>query len=135
MNNVLVAKVNNKNKGYQEWKQGQVVWEKYRDIVQASRDQIRKDKALIELNLTDIKSKMSTLSKTGDQLHSLWNTKINNFFDWVFNSKCFSHTTWAADDKDRDWLNEELLTVADQAQEHLRSLMMHKSMGPDEMHL
>lgn len=32
--------------------------------------------------------------------------------------------------------NEELSTVGEnQVQEHLRNLNMHKSMGPDEMHL
>lgn len=55
-NNDLLAKLNNKREGYQEWKQEQVAREEHRDIVQASRDQVRKDKALIELNLTDIKS-------------------------------------------------------------------------------
>ncbi|KFV54386.1 hypothetical protein N341_03946, partial [Tyto alba] len=35
-----------------------------------------------------------------------------------------------------DWRNEELPTVGeDQVQDHLRNLKMHKSMGPDEMHL
>ncbi|GAB0200720.1 hypothetical protein GRJ2_002537500 [Grus japonensis] len=38
------------------WKQGQVTWEEYRETVRAARDQVRKAKALIELNLArDIK--------------------------------------------------------------------------------
>ncbi|KFV99544.1 hypothetical protein N327_12032, partial [Fulmarus glacialis] len=36
----------------------------------------------------------------------------------------------------RDWENEEPPTVGeDQVQDHLRNLKVHKSMGPDEMHL
>ncbi|KFW04322.1 hypothetical protein N326_05510, partial [Eurypyga helias] len=35
-----------------------------------------------------------------------------------------------------DWENEELPTVGeDKVREHLRNMKMHKSMGPDEMHL
>lgn len=56
MNNDLLAKPNNKKEGYQEWKQGRVAWEEYRYIIWAPRDQIRKDKALRELSLTDIHS-------------------------------------------------------------------------------
>lgn len=60
-NNDLLAKLNNKKEGYQEWKQDQVAGEEYGDIVQALRDQVRKDKALIELNVTDIKSNKKSL--------------------------------------------------------------------------
>ncbi|KFQ03671.1 hypothetical protein N330_01312, partial [Leptosomus discolor] len=36
----------------------------------------------------------------------------------------------------RDWQNEEQPTVReDQVQDHLRNLKVHKSMGPDEVHL
>ncbi|GAB0175629.1 hypothetical protein GRJ2_000028100 [Grus japonensis] len=41
---------------YRGWKQGQVAWQEYREYVQAARDQVRKAKFLIELNLArDIK--------------------------------------------------------------------------------
>ncbi|KAK4818700.1 hypothetical protein QYF61_017921 [Mycteria americana] len=41
-----------------------------------------------------------------------------------------------AEGKGRDWENEEPPTVAeDEVQDHLRNLKVHKSMGPDEMHL
>ncbi|GAB0181903.1 hypothetical protein GRJ2_000655600 [Grus japonensis] len=56
MNKELLGKVKHINEAYRGWKQGQVAWEKYREIVQAARDQVRKAKALIELNLArDIK--------------------------------------------------------------------------------
>ncbi|KFQ85712.1 hypothetical protein N337_12094, partial [Phoenicopterus ruber ruber] len=36
----------------------------------------------------------------------------------------------------RDWENEEPPTVGeDQVQDHLKNLKVHKSMGPDKMHL
>jgi len=56
MNKELLDKLRHKKEAYREWKQEQVAWEEYRDIVQAARDQVRKDKALIELNLArDVK--------------------------------------------------------------------------------
>lgn len=41
-------------KVYRRWKQGQegIAWEEYRAIVGATRDQVRKVKAHIELNLS-----------------------------------------------------------------------------------
>lgn len=36
---------------HREWEQGEVVWEEYREVVRAARDQVRKAEALAELNL------------------------------------------------------------------------------------
>ncbi|KFV02308.1 hypothetical protein N340_11981, partial [Tauraco erythrolophus] len=56
MNKELLDQLKHKKKAYMGWKQGQVAWEEYREIVRVTRDQIRKAKALIELNLArDIK--------------------------------------------------------------------------------
>jgi len=56
VNKELLDKVKHKKKASRGWKQGQVAWEKYREIVRAARDQVRKAKALTELNLArDIK--------------------------------------------------------------------------------
>ncbi|GAB0184575.1 mitochondrial enolase superfamily member 1 [Grus japonensis] len=61
---------------------------------------------------------------------------LNDFFASVFTSKCSSCTTQVTESKGRDWGNEEPPTVReDQVQDHLRNLKVHKSMGPDEMHL
>ncbi|GAB0181346.1 mitochondrial enolase superfamily member 1 [Grus japonensis] len=58
------------------------------------------------------------------------------FFASVFTGKCSSHTTQASEGKGREWENEEPPTVGeDQIRDHLRKLKVHKSMGPDEMHL
>ena len=48
MNKELLDKLKHKKEAYRGWKQGQVAWEEYREIVQAARDQVRKAKALIE---------------------------------------------------------------------------------------
>ncbi|GAB0208014.1 hypothetical protein GRJ2_003267100 [Grus japonensis] len=56
MNKELLGKVKQKKEAYKGWKQGQVAWEEYREIVRAARDQVRKAKALIEISLArDVK--------------------------------------------------------------------------------
>ncbi|KFV12289.1 hypothetical protein N340_06444, partial [Tauraco erythrolophus] len=57
MNKELLDQLGHKKKAYRGWKQEQVAWEEYREIVRVTRDQVRKAKTLIELNLArDIKS-------------------------------------------------------------------------------
>ncbi|GAB0203467.1 mitochondrial enolase superfamily member 1 [Grus japonensis] len=51
----------------------------------------------------------------------------------VFTGKCLSHTAQVTEG--RDWENAEPPTVEDQVREYLGNLKVHKSMGPDEMHL
>ncbi|GAB0186513.1 mitochondrial enolase superfamily member 1 [Grus japonensis] len=61
---------------------------------------------------------------------------LNDFCASVFTGKCLSHTAQVTEDKGRDWENAELPTVGeDQVREYLRNLKVHKSTGPDEMHL
>ena len=61
---------------------------------------------------------------------------LNDFVASVFTRRCFSHTVQIAEGKGRDWENEEPPTVGDdQIRDCLRNLKMHKSMGPDKMHL
>ena len=56
MNKELPDKLKHKKEAYRAWKQGQVAWEKYRDIIRAASDQVRKAKAMTEINLArDIK--------------------------------------------------------------------------------
>ncbi|PKU42736.1 hypothetical protein llap_6956 [Limosa lapponica baueri] len=56
MNKELLDKFKHNREAYRRWKQGQVAWDEYREIVQADRDQVRKAKVQIELNLArDIK--------------------------------------------------------------------------------
>ncbi|GAB0194031.1 mitochondrial enolase superfamily member 1 [Grus japonensis] len=59
---------------------------------------------------------------------------LNDFFASVFTGKRLSHTAQVTEG--RHWENAEPPTVGeDQVREYLRNLQVHKSMGPDEMHL
>ncbi|KAK4831874.1 hypothetical protein QYF61_019886 [Mycteria americana] len=56
MNKELSAKLKHKKEAYRGWKQVRVTWKEYRNIVQSSRDEFRKAKAQMELNLArDVK--------------------------------------------------------------------------------
>ncbi|GAB0184642.1 mitochondrial enolase superfamily member 1 [Grus japonensis] len=156
MNKELLDKLKHKKETYRGWKQGQVAWEEYREIIRAARDQVRKAKAPIELNLArDIKGNkksfyryISDKRKTRENVVPLrkepgdlvtWDVEraevLNDIFASVFTSKCSSDTTPVTEGKGRDWGNAEPPTVGkDQVREYLRNLKVHKSMGPDEMH-
>jgi len=69
MNKELLAKLKQKKEAYRGCKQGWVVRENYRNIAQGSRDEGRKTKALMELNLArDLKDKRKGFHKyTGDK--------------------------------------------------------------------
>ena len=51
MSKELLDKLQHKKKAYRGWKQGQVAWEEYREVVWAARDHVRKAEALIEVDL------------------------------------------------------------------------------------
>ena len=113
MDKELLEKLKHKQEAYRGWKQEQVAWEEYREIVWAAKDQVRKAKALIELNLArDIKgNKKSFYRYVGDKRKTrenvgplrketgdlvTWDMEkaevLNDFFASVFTSKCSSHT-------------------------------------------
>ncbi|GAB0210181.1 mitochondrial enolase superfamily member 1 [Grus japonensis] len=151
------SQTKNKKEAFRGWKEGQVAWEEYRETVRAARDQDRKAKALIELNLArDVKDNkksfyryVSEKRRTRENVGPLWNEMgdlvtqdmekaevLNDFFASVFTGKCLSHTTQVTEGKGRDWENAEPPTVGeDQVREYLRNLKVQKSMGPDEMPL
>ncbi|GAB0180188.1 mitochondrial enolase superfamily member 1 [Grus japonensis] len=155
MNKKLLHKLKHKQETYRDWKRGQVAWEEYREIVQAARDQVRKVKTLIELNLLkDVKGNkksfyryISDKKKTRENVGPLWKEMgdlvtqdiekaevLNDVFASVFTSKSSSHTAQVTEGKGRDWENEKPPTVGeDQVRDHLRNLKVHESMGPDEM--
>ncbi|GAB0185889.1 mitochondrial enolase superfamily member 1 [Grus japonensis] len=59
---------------------------------------------------------------------------LSDFFASVFTGECLSHTAQVTEG--RDWENAEPPTGGeDQVREYLRNLKVHKSVGPDEMHL
>ncbi|GAB0209800.1 mitochondrial enolase superfamily member 1 [Grus japonensis] len=155
MNKEVLGKVKHKKEAFRGWKQGQVAWEEYRETVRAARDQVRKAKALIEISLArDVKDNkkrfhryVSEKRRTRENVGPLQNETgdlvtqdmekaevLNDFFASVFTSKGSSHTAQVTEG--RDWENAEPPTVGEgQVREYLRNLKVHKSMGPDEMHL
>ncbi|GAB0180270.1 mitochondrial enolase superfamily member 1 [Grus japonensis] len=154
MNKELLGKVKQKKEAYRGWKQGQVAREEYRETVRAAREQVRKAKALTEINLArDVKDNKKSFyryvsdkrrmrenvgplrNETGDLVtQDMEKAEIlNDFFASVFTGKSLSHTAQVAEG--RDWENAEQPTVGeDQVREYLRNLEVHKSIGPDELH-
>ncbi len=60
---------------------------------------------------------------------------LNDFFASVFTDKGSCPTTQAVEGASRDCEDEDLpIVLEEQVRDHLRSLTVHKSMGPDEMH-
>ncbi|KFV03752.1 hypothetical protein N340_10407, partial [Tauraco erythrolophus] len=132
MNKELLDQLRHKKKAYRGLKQGQVAWEEYRAIVRATREQVRKAKALIELNLArDIKGNKKNLyryvsdkKRSRENLGHLQKQKgdlatqdmekaevLNDFFVSVFTAKSSSCTVQVIEGKGRDWENEEPPTV------------------------
>ncbi|KFQ53309.1 hypothetical protein N333_01103, partial [Nestor notabilis] len=57
MEKELLRKLRGKKEAYRQWKQGQATWGDYRNVVREARDQVRKAKAQLELNLArDVKN-------------------------------------------------------------------------------
>ncbi|KAM9590842.1 uncharacterized protein ACIBXB_005891 [Morphnus guianensis] len=54
LNRELLLGVKKKRRVYHLWKKGRVTWEEYRDLVRSCREEIRKAKAQLELNLAAI---------------------------------------------------------------------------------
>jgi len=113
MNQELLAKLKQKKEAYRGWQQGQVASEEYREIVQVAREQVKKAKALTELNIArDVKGNnkayyryVSDRKKTRENVGLLHKEAgdlvtqdvekaevLKDFFASVFNSKCSSHT-------------------------------------------
>ncbi|KFV17626.1 hypothetical protein N340_12724, partial [Tauraco erythrolophus] len=134
MNKELLDQLGHKKKAYRGWKQGQVAWEEYREIVRATRDQVRKAKALIQLNLArDIKGdkknfyryvsdkkrsreNVGPLQKETEDLATRDMEKaevLSDFFASVFTGKSSSCTAQVTEGKGRDWENEEPPTVGE----------------------
>ena len=157
MDKELLRKLGGKKEAYKRWKQGQAAWEEYRDVVQEARDQVRKAKDQSELNLArDVKDNrkgfyryiakkrqtrdnVGPLQKPSGELATLDLEKaevLNDFFASVFTGKCSDHTTQVLEGRRGDCENEDLRPTVgeDLVQDHLKSLNVHKSMGPDEIH-
>jgi len=80
MNKEVLDKLKQRKEAYRGWKQGQVAWEEYKEVVQVAREQVSKAKALTELHLTsDVKENkkafcryLSDKMKTRENVGPLW---------------------------------------------------------------
>jgi len=130
MHKELLDKLKDKKQAFRGWKQGQVAWEEYREIVCAPRDHTRKAKALSQTILArDVKGDnksfyryISDKRKARENVGPLWKDMgdlitqkmekaevFNNIFVSVFTGKCSSHTAQVTDSKGRVRENEEPL--------------------------
>lgn len=80
MNKELLSKLRLKKKAYRQWKHGQIAWDGYRDNARVARNQVRKAKARLELNLAmNIKGNkkgfyryIGDKRKTGEIVGPIW---------------------------------------------------------------
>jgi len=139
-----------------QWKQGQITWKDYRDAAWLRREEVRRAKARLELNLArnvknnkkgfyryvsqkrKVKESVRPLMSKNGNLVSTDEEKaevLNSPFASVFTgniSPCPSPVDGLQDGVQR---GKGLPTVMeDQVQDYLMNLNIHKSMGPDEMH-
>lgn len=127
---------------YRWWKQGQVAWKEYRRIVQSTRNQVRKVKAQIELNLSRATKKLLQIHPWKENQGECGPSPVGDLVTWdmensevlsdcsasIFTGKCSKHITHTAEGKGRDWENEEPPTVGDWVWVHLRHLKVHKDL-------
>ncbi|KFZ53140.1 hypothetical protein N338_13083, partial [Podiceps cristatus] len=110
----LWLKLKEKKEIHKQWKQGQVSWDEYRDVVRLCRDGVRKAKARLELNLArdaknnrkgsyrylnqrrkvkestpPLKSKTTKLAMTDEEKAEV----LNHFCASVFLGNLSSHTS------------------------------------------
>jgi len=75
MSKELLAKIKWKKKVHGMWKEGQVTWEEYKNVVKACREAMRKTKACLEINLArDVKDNKKGFFK---YISSKWKTREN----------------------------------------------------------
>ncbi|KFZ67676.1 hypothetical protein N338_01599, partial [Podiceps cristatus] len=119
----LLVKSKGKKEIHGQWKQGRVSWEEYRDIAQLCRDEVRKAKMQLELNLArdsknnkkgfyryvsqkrKVKESVPPLmSRTGKLVSTNKKVEVqNSFFASVFTGNLSSHTPRVDGPQDRDW--------------------------------
>ncbi|PKU41029.1 rna-directed dna polymerase from mobile element jockey-like [Limosa lapponica baueri] len=152
----LIKKLKWKKEVYSAWKKGLTTWECYKNAVRVYRDETRKAKTSLELNLTsDVKvnkkgffkyigGKKKTrenvgplLNETGDMVTEDAEKAelLNAFFASVFTAKASPQESQTLEVTEKVWMKEDFpLVEEDQVREQLSKLDIHKSMGPDRMH-
>ncbi|CAM5076528.1 unnamed protein product [Eretmochelys imbricata] len=154
LNGEILADLKHKKEAYKKWKVGHMTREEYKNIARACRNEIRRAKSHLELQLArDVKSnkkgffryvgnKKKAKESVGPLLNEGGNlvtedvekaNVLNAFFASVFTNKVSSQTAalgitkWGRDGQP----SVEIEVVRD----YLEKLDVHKSMGPDELHL
>ncbi|KAM9591187.1 uncharacterized protein ACIBXB_006083 isoform 1-T2 [Morphnus guianensis] len=157
LNGELLLGVKKKRRVYHLWRKGRATWEEYRDLVRSYREEIRKAKAQLELNLATIVRDnkkcfykyVNSKKNPKENIYPLMDTEgniatrdeekaevLNAFFASVFNRETsFPQGTpppeLEGEDEEQNippLIQEEIVS------DLLRHLDTHKSMGPDGIH-
>ncbi|KFQ70162.1 hypothetical protein N335_13707, partial [Phaethon lepturus] len=127
----LLVKLKGKKEMHRPWKQGQVSWEEYRDTVRLCRDEVRKAKTWLELNLsrdaknnkgfyTHVRQKRKVkesvppvTTKTGKLVTTDAEKAevLKDFFASVFTGSVSSHTSQGDCLQDGNWKSKVPPTV------------------------
>ncbi|CAM5110091.1 unnamed protein product [Eretmochelys imbricata] len=153
LNGEILADLKHKKEAYKKWKVGYMTREEYKNIALACRNEIRRAKAHLELQLArDVKSNkkgffryVGNKKKAKESVGPLMNeggnlvtedvekaNVLNAFFASFFTNKVSSQTaalgitTWGIDGQPS--VEKEMV------RDYLEKLDVHKSMGPDELH-
>ncbi|CAM4569362.1 unnamed protein product [Caretta caretta] len=153
LNGEILEDLKHKKEAYKKWKVGHMTREEYKNIARTCRNDIRRAKSHLELQLArDVKSnkkgffryvgnKKKAKESVGPLLNEGGNlvtedvekaNVLNAFFASVFTNKVSSQTAalgitkWGRDGQP----SVEIEVVRD----YLEKLDVHKSMGPDELH-
>ncbi|CAM4564646.1 unnamed protein product [Lepidochelys olivacea] len=153
LNGEILADLKHKKEAYKKWKVGHMTREEYKNIARSCRNDIRRAKSHLELQLArDVKSnkkgffryvgnKKKAKESVGPLLNEGGNlvtedvekaNVLNAFFASVFTNKVSSQTAalgitkWGRDGQP----SVEIEVVRD----YLEKLDVHKSMAPDELH-
>ncbi|CAM4488283.1 unnamed protein product [Lepidochelys kempii] len=149
LNSEILADLKHKKEAYKKCKVGHMTREEYKNIARACRNEIRRAKSHLELQLArDVKSNKKSFfryvgnkKKAKESVGPLLNeggnlvtedvekaNVLNAFFASVFSSQtaALGITKWGRDGQP----SVEIEVVRD----YLEKLDVHKSMGPDELH-
>ncbi|PKU36831.1 rna-directed dna polymerase from mobile element jockey-like [Limosa lapponica baueri] len=152
----LLKKLKWKKEVYSEWKKGLTTWEDYKNAIRVCRDETRKAKASLELNVARsvkvnkkgffnyIGSKRTTRENVGLLLNEMGAMVtedaekvelLNAFFASAFTAQASLQESHTLEVTEKVWMKEDFpLVQEDQVREQLSKLDIHKCMDPDGMH-
>ncbi|XP_071671878.1 synaptonemal complex protein 2 isoform X2 [Patagioenas fasciata] len=157
LNRELLGKLKWKRRVYRSWKEGLATWEEYKAVVRGCREATRKAKASLELNLVRgvrdnrksffkyVADKNNSRGNVGPLMNKVGalvaeDTEKGELLNAFFFSVCSArggpeepHPAEAPEEARE--MEEFALVDEDWVREQLGNLDIHKSMGPDGMHL